>query len=72
MIAMLHAIAAKVGADLKEDSHLKALSEETQPERLIEQIERGKPPKLGEAMKQTGIITLLDAKAWLARTIAHE
>ncbi|HEV8429003.1 MAG TPA: DUF1003 domain-containing protein [Pyrinomonadaceae bacterium] len=39
MIAMLHAIAAKVGADLNEDSHLKALSEEKQPERLIEQIE---------------------------------
>jgi uncharacterized membrane protein len=39
MIGMLHAIAAKVGADLTQDSHLKALSEETQPERLIEQIE---------------------------------
>jgi uncharacterized membrane protein len=39
MIVMLHAIAAKVGADLTQDSHLKALSEETQPERLIEQIE---------------------------------
>lgn len=39
MIAMLHAIAAKVGADLTEDSDLKALSEETQPEKLIEQIE---------------------------------
>jgi uncharacterized membrane protein len=39
MIGMLHAIAAKVGADLTQDSHLKALSEETQPERLVEQIE---------------------------------
>jgi len=39
MIVMLHAIAAKVGADLAQDTHLKALSEETQPERLIEQIE---------------------------------
>lgn len=39
MIVMLHAIAAKVGADLTEDPDLKALSEETQPERLIEQIE---------------------------------
>ena len=39
MIGMLHAIAAKVGADLTQDPHLKALSEETQPERLIEQIE---------------------------------
>ena len=39
MIVMLHAIAAKVGADLTQDPHLKALSEETQPERLLEQIE---------------------------------
>lgn len=39
MIIMLHAIAAKVGADLTQDPQLKALSEETQPERLIEQIE---------------------------------
>ena len=39
MIVMLHAIAARVGADLTQDPHLKALSEETQPERLIEQIE---------------------------------
>ena len=39
MIVMLHAIAAKVGADLTEDPHLEALSEETKPERLIEQIE---------------------------------
>ena len=38
MIVMLHAIAAKVGADLTQDPHLKALSEETEPERLIEQI----------------------------------
>lgn len=39
MIVMLHAIAAKVGADLTQDPHLKGLSEETRPERLIEQIE---------------------------------
>ena len=39
MIVMLHAIAAKVGADLTHDSDLKALSEETQPERLIQQID---------------------------------
>ena len=39
MIIMLHAIAAKVGADLSQDHQLKALSEETKPERLIEQIE---------------------------------
>ena len=39
MIGMLHAIAAKVGADLTQDDHLSALSEETKPERLIEQIE---------------------------------
>ena len=39
MIVILHAIAARVGADLTQDPNLKALSEETQPERLIEQIE---------------------------------
>ena len=39
MIMMLHAIATKVGADLTQDPDLKALSEETRPERLIEQIE---------------------------------
>ena len=39
MMVVLHAIAVKVGADLSEDPHLEALSEETQPERLIEQIE---------------------------------
>jgi uncharacterized membrane protein len=39
MIVMLHAIAARVGADLSQDPNLKALSEETEPERLIEQIE---------------------------------
>ena len=38
MIVMLHAIAAKVGADLNEDPHLEALSEETQPAKLVEQI----------------------------------
>jgi uncharacterized membrane protein len=39
MIAILQAIAAKVGADLSQDPHVQALSEETLPERLIEQIE---------------------------------
>ncbi len=39
MIILLHAIAAKVGADLSQDPQLQALSEETRPERLIEQIE---------------------------------
>lgn len=39
MIAMLQAIADKVGADLSQDPHLQALSEETLPERLVEQIE---------------------------------
>jgi uncharacterized membrane protein len=39
MIVMLHAIAEKVGADLTQDPHLDALSEETEPQRLIEQIE---------------------------------
>jgi len=39
MIAILLAIAEKVGADLSHDPHLAALSEETMPERLVEQIE---------------------------------
>ena len=38
MIAILLAIAEKVGADLSHDPHLAALSEETRPERLVEQI----------------------------------
>lgn len=39
MIAILLAIAAKVGADLSHEPHVEALTEETLPERLIEQIE---------------------------------
>ena len=39
MITILLAIAEKVGADLSRDPHLAALSEETMPERLVEQIE---------------------------------
>jgi len=39
MIAILLAIAEKVGADLSHDPSLEALSEETMPERLAEQIE---------------------------------
>jgi uncharacterized membrane protein len=39
MIAMLQAIAARVGAELNEDSHLQALSEDTEPEKLVKQIE---------------------------------
>jgi uncharacterized membrane protein len=39
MIRMLQAIADKVGAELSPDPHLQALSEETEPERLIQQIE---------------------------------
>ena len=38
MITILQAIAEKVGADLSHDPHLEALSEETMPERLVEQI----------------------------------
>src|SRR5206468_12393032 len=40
MIEMLQAIAAKVGADLSQDPHLQALSEETEPERLVQQIDQ--------------------------------
>lgn len=39
MIAILLAIAEKVGADMTHDPHLEALSEETMPEKLAEQIE---------------------------------
>jgi uncharacterized membrane protein len=38
MIEMLQAIAEKVGADLKPDPQLQALSEKTEPERLVQQI----------------------------------
>jgi uncharacterized membrane protein len=40
MIRMLQAIADKVGADVGHDSHLEQLSQETQPEKLVEQIEQ--------------------------------
>lgn len=40
MIRMLQAIADKVGADLSDDPQLKQLRQETQPEKLAEQIER--------------------------------
>ena len=39
MIALLRAIAEKVGVDLDEHAHLEALSAPTQPQRLAEQIE---------------------------------
>lgn len=39
MITILLAIAEKVGADLSHDPYLEALSEETLPEKLAEQIE---------------------------------
>ena len=39
MLEMLRAIAQKVGAEVDQDAHLQALSEETEPERLLKQIE---------------------------------
>lgn len=39
MIRMLRAIAEKVGADVSDKVHLKALSEKTQPHKLAKQIE---------------------------------
>lgn len=39
MIAILRAIAEKVGAEISQDERIEALSEPTQPERLVEQIE---------------------------------
>jgi len=38
MIGMLQAIADKVGADVSKDPDLQALSEETEPEKLVRQI----------------------------------
>ena len=40
MIQMLQAIADKVGVDLSHDPHLEQLGKETQPEKLVEQIEQ--------------------------------
>lgn len=39
MISMLQSIATKVGAELDEDVKMRALSEDTQPEKLVQQIE---------------------------------
>jgi hypothetical protein len=39
MIIMLQAIAAKVGAKIDQDPNLQALSEKTEPEKLVRQIE---------------------------------
>jgi len=39
MLALLQAIAVKVGADLDHDPHLQALSEDTEPEKLVQQIQ---------------------------------
>ena len=39
MISILQAIAVKVGAEVSKDPHLQALSQETEPERLLDQIE---------------------------------
>ncbi len=39
MIAMLQAIAAKLGVEADENSDLQALKEETEPEKLVRQIE---------------------------------
>lgn len=40
MIAMLRAIAHKVGVDLSNDSRVEVMSEETKPDRLVQQIEQ--------------------------------
>jgi uncharacterized membrane protein len=40
MITMLRAIAEKVGADLSNDPRVEVMSEETQPDKLVEQIEQ--------------------------------
>jgi uncharacterized membrane protein len=38
MLMMLRAIAEKVGANLSRDDHVQALSEETKPQQLVQQI----------------------------------
>ena len=40
ILIMLQQIAAKVGADVADDSHAKVMEQTTNPERLIEQIEQ--------------------------------
>jgi len=40
MITMLQAIGEKVGADWNRDPHLEALAEETEPERVAQQIKQ--------------------------------
>lgn len=39
MITMLKAIAVKIGTEVEEDPHLKALSEDIEPHKLVKQIE---------------------------------
>ena len=39
MIALLQAIAAKVGIDVEEDPHLQAMSTDTEPEKVVRQIQ---------------------------------
>ena len=40
MLTILKQIAAKVGADITDDSHSRALEEQIQPEKLVEQIDQ--------------------------------
>jgi hypothetical protein len=44
MISMLHAIGKKVGAEINDDPHFQALSEDTKPERLARQIKAREGP----------------------------
>ena len=45
MITMLRAIAEKVGVDLSNDPRVKVMSEEVQPDRLVQQIEQHEEKK---------------------------
>ena len=49
MIEMLTAIAEKVGADVRHDPHLEQLRQQTQPERLAEQIEQREEKREGKS-----------------------
>ncbi len=55
MLALLHQIALKLGADISQDPHIEVLAQATKPEALVEQIEETtakSPQSKGEAPKK--------------------
>ena len=60
MLVMLRAIAEKVGVNLRRDEQEEALSEETKPQRLVEQIkELRKISRLEARVKRAGVVSLI-------------